>query len=250
MKFSLKIKIILTIAFIISIGSYFLLNGVFSFLENQLFEKSRIESEIGSGVMIDKINMLLKNKILTEKDLFDTNYVKIKNTTPVKYHTKYDKFFDINMRNLEDKFLLDKDLEYAVLIDRNGYVPTHNTKYSQPESSNKKQNLISNRSKRIFINYPGIKDIVKFKGKGTIKSFYQRDTGEKIWNIASPIVINGKHWGIFLIGVNLKRVEELKNYTLILAITITFIILTITTLVILAVIPRRLLAEDFDLPKY
>jgi methyl-accepting chemotaxis protein len=39
---------------------------------------------------------------------------------------------------------------YAISIDRNGYVPTHNRKFSQPLTGNEKVDFVNNRSKRLF----------------------------------------------------------------------------------------------------
>jgi len=29
---------------------------------------------------------------------------------------------------------------------------------------------------------------------------YFRDTGEKLWDISAPVVVNGRHWGAFRVG--------------------------------------------------
>jgi methyl-accepting chemotaxis protein len=39
---------------------------------------------------------------------------------------------------------------YAICIDRNAYVPTHNRIFSQPLTGDEKVDFVNNRSKRIF----------------------------------------------------------------------------------------------------
>ncbi|MCG8697602.1 MAG: hypothetical protein MI922_06070 [Bacteroidales bacterium] len=204
----------------------------------------------GAKVMQETLNLLHKAGALNKSDLFDQNYKKIKGTNPQKYSTKYDRVLDKHIQKILDQFLHDPDIEFAILIDKNGYVPTHNTKYSKPETKNYKVDLVNSRSKRIYIDYPGIRKALIYQGKETIKVLYHRDTGETMWNIAASLKIDGKHWGAFLIGVSLKRINEIKNQMLILIITIMFVILSLTLLAILAVIPRKIFPQDLDVPRY
>ncbi len=36
--------------------------------------------------------------------------------------------------------------------------------------------------------------------KEVLVQVYNRDTGERIWDISAPIYIQGRHWGAFRIG--------------------------------------------------
>ena len=87
---------------------------------------------------------------------------------------------------------------YAGAVDRNGYFPTHNKKFSQPLTGNYETDLANNRTKRIFSDHTGARC-----GKST-QSFllqtYKRDTGEIMHDLSAPIYVNGKHWGGFRIG--------------------------------------------------
>ena len=187
------------------------------------------------------MKFMIKYNMLTRADIFDINYVKIPGSNPPKYHTRYDKIFDAWIQGIEDQFLNDADIEFAVLMDKNGYVPTHNSKYSKPQINNYSQDIIYSRSKRKFINYRGIKKILNYRGDDTIRVLYHRDTGETLWNIGAPVTIEGQHWGSFIIGVNLERIGNIKNQMLILIIITMSIILATTNLVILAIIPRKYL---------
>ncbi len=245
-----KIMLILGFCVILCIGSYIIITKMFERIEDQLMEKCKIEATVGARVMSEVMSFIVTADILTREDILDTNYVKIPGTNPQKYHTRYDRVFDQYIQEIQDEFLNDPDVEYAVLIDKNGYIPTHNTKYSQKETGNYKRDLIYSRSKRNFANYPAIKQALIYKGPETVKLLYKRDTGEIMWNIGSPVWFQGKHWGAFLIGVNLQRINTIKNQMLILIITIMFVILSLTMLAILAVMPRKYFPSDLDVPRY
>jgi len=89
-------------------------------------------------------------------------------------------------------------LTYAICIDRNGYVPTHNRRFSQPLTGNEKVDFVNNRTKRVFDDPVG-------KRCGThrqpfLLQTYRRDTGEVLHDISAPIYVKGRHWGGFRIG--------------------------------------------------
>ena len=107
--------------------------------------------------------------------------------------------------------------------------------------ANKRENLYYSRSKRNFADKPEIKEILKYRGDGTVKYLYTRDTGEMMWNIGAPVQLRDKHWGAFLVGISLHRVDIIKNQMIIITVTIMIIILSFTLLMILAVIPQKYL---------
>lgn len=66
------------------------------------------------------------------EQLFDENYIPILNTDPQKYHTRYDSYLENPIQAVVDEYLKDDEVLASILVDRNGYAPTHNTRYSQP----------------------------------------------------------------------------------------------------------------------
>jgi hypothetical protein len=250
MNFKNKITLILTFSFILILGSYFIISSIFNNLENSLFEKCRLDASTGAEIMSQTMILMIDSKMISEKNIFDTNYIAIKDTKPIKYHTKYDTLFDKYLTKTEDAFLKDKDLIYAILIDKNAYIPTHNSKYSKVDS----KHPLLNRTKRIFKESKAIKIAAEWNGSdkqyalnnnliiknNTIRILYSRDTGESIWNISSPVYLNGKHWGSFLIGVSMKGVNIIKNQMIIMIIIILAVIISLTMLAGLSVMPRSL----------
>jgi hypothetical protein len=243
---SLRRKIILAITFslISCFGAYLIISKIFSNLENQLYEKCRIEALTGARAMSEIMYFMNKSNMISKDDLFDTNYIEIPGTNPKKYHTRYDMVFDKWIQDIEDQFLQDSEVEFAIVMDKNGYVPTHNKKYSKPQANNYARDVMYSRTKRNFYEYEGIKRILSYDGDSAIKELYERDTGETLWNIGAPVRLYGKQWGSFIIGVNLTQIDSIKNQMLLLIIITMSIILVLTNLVIIAMLPRRYITKS------
>lgn len=146
---------------------------------------------------------LLAANRLTLSQLFDTFYIPIPNTYPQKFTTQYDKQSDEAIRIILDKYLdMDKRLLFVVAVDVNGYLPTHNSRYSKPLTDNPEYNISNNRTKRLFDDKTGLaaaKNMNPF-----LLQKYSRDTGEEIFDLSVPISISGKHWGALRIGYKPK----------------------------------------------
>ncbi|PKL36209.1 MAG: hypothetical protein CVV44_18505 [Spirochaetae bacterium HGW-Spirochaetae-1] len=250
MSFIRKVMLIVGICIVLSVGSYFIISMIFEKLEDQLFEKCRIEALSGARAMSEVMELMVKAGMLKEEDIFDTNYIRIEGINPPKYHTRYDLIFDQHIQLIQDEYLKDPDVDFAILIDKNGYVPTHNLKYSQPSTGKLQHDLYHSRSKRNFATYPAIKQALQYNGNDTTTLLYDRDTGEKLWNIGAPVRLHNRHWGAFLIGVSMQRVNIIKNQMLILIIVTIFAIISLSLLAALAVMPRKLFTGPRDTPQY
>lgn len=136
---------------------------------------------------------------LSLTDLFSEQYTPIPNTNPQKYHTPFDGFTDACLPAIQEPILTrHANILYAGAVDRKGYFPTHNKKYSQPLTGKHDVDLVHNRSKRIFTDRTGQR-----AGSNTqpmLLQTYKRDTGEIIHDLSVPIVVAGRHWGGFRIG--------------------------------------------------
>ncbi len=141
----------------------------------------------------------LAAKRLTASQLFDTFYIPIANTNPQKFTTQYDKITESTLKVILDKYLeKDSRLLFVVAVDINGYLPTHNSKYSMPLTSDSDYNTKFSREKRLFNDRTGLA-----AAKNTQPFFlqkYSRDTGEELFDLSVPIFINDKHWGALRIG--------------------------------------------------
>lgn len=136
---------------------------------------------------------------ISEADLFDKQYKLIPNTNPAKHSTRFDKFTDQKLPDIQEPILnTNQDIIYAGAVNTDGYFPTHNKRFSQALTGDYEKDLIANRTKRIFDDYTGARC-----GSHTNKFLlqtYKRDTGEIMHDLSAPIFVNGKHWGGFRIG--------------------------------------------------
>ena len=132
-------------------------------------------------------------------NLFDENYERIPNVEPPKYHTRFDKLTDELFPVVQEAILQQHpEFVYAGAVDRNGYFPTHNKKFSAEPTGDIKKDMLLSRSKRIF-NDPVGKRCGNHNRPFLIQT-YRRDTGEVVHDISTPIFIGGKQWGGFRIG--------------------------------------------------
>jgi len=171
-------------------------------VEEDLLSQAKTRVQSGARELERILTGAVASGRLSLEDVFDESYQLIPGTDPKKYHTRYDSYLDQTIQAFEDALLEDNHVVYAVLTDRNGYVPTHNTRYSQVLTGDIEKDKVGNRSKRIFddpvglgaANYDGT------DGNGYLQQSYERDTGEKMWDISAPVFVKGRHWGGFRIG--------------------------------------------------
>ena len=146
-----------------------------------------------------EMEKLISSNRLSTAQIFDTFYIPIPNTNPQKFRTQYDRLTDEVLRIILDKYLeRDKRLLFVVAVDRNGYLPTHNTKYSRPLTNDEDFNTKNNRTKRLFNDRTGL--AAARSTAPYLVQKYSRDTGEMLADLSVPIMIKGKHWGALRIG--------------------------------------------------
>lgn len=141
----------------------------------------------------------LSDGSMTLQQLFSEKYNPIPNTNPLKYHTSFDGFTDSHLPAIQEPILArHANILYAGAVDRKGYFPTHNKKYSQPLTGKYEVDLVHNRGKRIFSDRTGQRS--GSNAQPMLLQTYKRDTGEILHDLSVPILVQGRHWGGFRIG--------------------------------------------------
>ena len=136
---------------------------------------------------------------LSMPNLFDVNYRPIAGTDPVQYETQYLSCFDAELPPILEKALAaDSQMVFALAIDRNGYIPVHNRKFSQPQRpGDRAWNIANCRNRRIFDDRAGLL-AARVIGDSLIQT-YNRDMGNgavvQMKEVDAPIRIRGQHWG-------------------------------------------------------
>ncbi|MDJ0667979.1 MAG: HAMP domain-containing protein [Desulfobacterales bacterium] len=208
---SSKVAIVvnLVILVVIGAGTYFLVTQQRQRLEADLLERGKMQSIVGAKMVGKIFEEAIDNGVFSIREAFDTDYQQIGNFDPPKFHTKYDFYTDKAVLGIIDEFLLDESIVFAVPVDVNGYLPTHNTRYQQPITGDVDKDRVGNRTKRVFNDPVGLK-AAQNKDLGFLQ-IYHRDTGKVMWDVSSPIYIKGKHWGGFRVGLSLDVIEREKN---------------------------------------
>jgi len=210
-RISLKVAMVVNFCILIVVvaGTYYLVLQQSQRLEEDLLSRAKMQSIVGAKMFGKIMEEAIDNGVFSIADAFDTDYQQIGNFDPPKFHTKYDFYTDKAVLGIIDEFLLDTSVVFAVPVDINGYLPTHNTRYQQPITGDVDKDRVGNRTKRVFNDPVGLK-AAKNKTPGFLQ-IYHRDTGEVMWDVSSPIYVKGKHWGGFRIGASLEVVAAEKE---------------------------------------
>ena len=134
-------------------------------------------------------------------NVFDQNYRPVPNTNPQKFAVSYNDVFDRELQPLFDKGLdLFPGSIYVLALDTNGYISTHHSKNQKPLTGNYEVDLVNSREKRHYASSP--MEIRRAKNTTPfLLQTYSRDTGEILNDLTQPIIVNGRHWGAFIMGI-------------------------------------------------
>ncbi len=150
----------------------------------------------------------IRGSSITPTELFDTIYVEIPGTNPIQYRTGFLSLTDKILPSIQETILSqNSDIVFCAAVDRNGYLPTHNQKFSQAQRKGEIEwNTANCRNRRIFNDRVGLR-----AGQNTLPFLvqaYRRDMGNNQFammkDISAPIIVNNKHWGSFRIGLRAK----------------------------------------------
>jgi HAMP domain-containing protein len=208
-------------------------------MEEMTLEKARLAASLGARQYGDTLDNAIDSGLLTVNDVFDRSYVEIKGWAwgdKPKFHTRFDALTDRAVLVFQDKYLETEDFVFAVGVDTNGYLPTHNTRFQLPLTGIPEKDLAGNRTKRVF-NDPVGATAAKNTEPG-LQQVYRRDTGEVMWDVSSPIMVKGKHWGGFRVGVSMERIAA-RQRALIVTLTAIFGAFAFFTILTMFVVVER-----------
>jgi len=131
-------------------------------------------------------------------DLFDENYVPVQGSEPEQHMTRFVTFTDDILPAFQEPLLqFDPKVIICCAVDRNGFLPTHNKKFSQPQGSDTGWNAANCRNRRFFNDRTGIASARNTKP--FLAQTYRRDMGGgkfmMMKDVSAPIMVNGRHWG-------------------------------------------------------
>ena len=151
-----------------------------------------------AAMISDALNKAVDSGEIPVNDIFDQNYVKTPGTDPEQSTTRYLHVFDrILPQILDDALNFDPKVVFCVPVDTNGYLPTHNSKYSQKPGPDPVWNAANCRNRRFFNDRVGLaaaRNTDRF-----VVQTYRRDMGggkiNLMMDVSAPIMVKGRHWG-------------------------------------------------------
>ncbi len=131
-------------------------------------------------------------------DLFDERYVKVLGTDPQQFRTRYLDVFDRQVGPVLDGALsFHPRVVFCVALDRNGYLPTHNSRYAKPQGPDPVWNAANCRNRRMFDDRVGL--AAARNTEPYLLQTYRRDMGggktALMIDVSAPLSIHGRRWG-------------------------------------------------------
>ena len=131
-------------------------------------------------------------------DLFDEKYQPVPGSNPAQVTTRFAALTDELFPPVQEELLsFDKKVVFCAAVDRNGYLPTHNLKFSQPQGADPVRNAAQSRNRRIFNDRTGL--AAGRNERRFLLQTYRRDMGggQRVLmkDLSAPITVQGRHWG-------------------------------------------------------
>jgi methyl-accepting chemotaxis protein len=130
--------------------------------------------------------------------LFDERYQPVAGSNPQQYLTAFVRLTDELLPPVQESLLdWSERVAFCAAVDRNGYLPTHNLKYSKPQGPDPAWNAAHCRNRRLFQDRTG--KAAGANQKPFLVQTYRRDMGGGrfvvLKEVDAPIVVGGRHWG-------------------------------------------------------
>lgn len=163
-----------------------------------------IETVLAAAHHVAKLfEQAIASGAITTADLFDEQYRPVQGTNPQQVMTRFVALTDRLLPEVQEKILgMSPKIIFCAAVDRNGYLPTHNLKFSKPQGSDPVWNAANCRNRRIFNDRTGL--AAGRNQRRFLLQTYRRDMGGGHYalmkDLSAPIWVNGRHWGGLRIG--------------------------------------------------
>jgi methyl-accepting chemotaxis protein len=149
----------------------------------------------------------LKRGMISKADLFDEHYAPVTGSNPQQHLARFTTLTDRLFPPIQEALLgISPLVAFCAAVDRNGYLPTHNLKFSKPQGNNPEWNAANCRNRRIFNDATGL--AAGRNQQPFLLQTYRRDMGGgrfvTMKDLSAPIIVNGRHWGGLRMGVKFE----------------------------------------------
>lgn len=161
----------------------------FKFIERVMSDATRMGELLEEAVRQGRIS---------EAKLFARDYKPVPGSNPKQVIAPFTRLTDELFPPIQEEALkLSESVVFCAAVNRDGYLPTHNRKFSRPQGNDVAWNTANCRNRRIFDDRVGLK-----AGRNTrpfLVQVYRRDMGGGVFklmkDVSAPIRVNGRHWG-------------------------------------------------------
>lgn len=143
--------------------------------------------------------MAIKQGQIRPEALFDRRYTPIPRSDPAQVMAPFTSLTDRLLPAIQEPLLtLSPRVVFCAAVDSEGYLPTHNRHFSQPQRPGQTEwNTANCRNRRIFSDRVGLS--AARNRKPFLLQAYRRDMGNGSFammkDVSAPIVVGGRHWG-------------------------------------------------------
>jgi methyl-accepting chemotaxis protein len=158
-----------------------------------------IEAVLDTAARVSNVfEEALDSGAITMEELFDENYLPVPGTNPQQFTTRFVALTDRVLPQIQEPILkIHPKLRLCAAVDRNGYLPTHNARYSRPQGADPVWNAANCRNRRMFDDRTGLAS-ARNRRRFLLQT-YRRDMGggEFVYmkDLSAPIMVRGRHWG-------------------------------------------------------
>lgn len=159
--------------------------------------------QAGAAELAEVFEAAVETGRISMADLFSEDYAAIPDTDPLQQMTPFVPLTDELCPDVQERLLgLDEKVVFCAAVDRNGFLPTHNTKFSRPQGSDPVWNNANSRNRRLFNDRTGL--AAGQNQKPFLLQTYRRDMGGGEFvlmkDLSAPILVQGRHWGGLRMG--------------------------------------------------
>lgn len=176
------------------------ITGISARLGVQTVESPYVEAVQSAAAAVSTLfEQSVAQRHISMSELFDETYVPIPDSNPEQHLTRYAGFTDTVLPYVQEAMLnLSGKVVFCAATDRNGYIATHNLKFSQaPRADDPAWNAKFARNRRIFNDRVGLR--AGQSRRPFLLQAYRRDMGggefRMMKDVSAPISVQGRHWG-------------------------------------------------------
>lgn len=151
-----------------------------------------------AATLSDRLEKAVSQGRIRLEQLFSRDYQPIPNTRPQQVMAPCTQLTDELFPVIQEAALeYSNRIVFCAAVNIDGYLPTHNRKFSQTQGEDEAWNTANCRNRRIFDDRVGLKagrNIEPF-----LLQVYRRDMGGGVFklmkDVSAPITVRGRHWG-------------------------------------------------------